>query len=482
VSERVVGRNFLTLGAGEIVARVLAFIGSAYLARALGAEMYGVVGFALAVLLYFSRLADGGLDLVGMREIARDRAEAARIVPAVLGFRIAASAALATLLAAGALAWLPRPDGPVLALFATTLVAVGAGTRWVHLGFERSGHPALARMVGEALALALVVALVRRPADVYRVPLAQLAGAVATAALLAWWVRARGVPLAVRWDWPTVRPLLARSARVVAAALLGLLAYNSDLIFLRFFRDAVTAGWYAAAYMPISLAINLGMAYRMSLLPTLARLGDERDGGAVAPGAPADRQRALYHTALAHLFAAVFPAALGGFLLAPQAIALIFGAEYAPAAPVLQILIWVIPIAQLREAPVAALVASAREDRLLRLNAVGTALNLGMNLILIPRYGMTGAAVTTVATESVRTGLAFAYARRAGFDPARLDRFWRATVAGLAMAALLVALRSWSAPWAFPLAVAAGSAAYLAALALLGGIRFRRGGLPALTV
>lgn len=467
MSERVVARNFLALGSGEIVARVLAFLGSVYLARALGAEMYGVVGFASAVLLYFGRLADGGLDLIGMREIARDPREAARLLPAVLAFRLAGSLLLAVLLAAGALAFLPRPDGPVLALFALTLIPIGASVRWVHLGLERSGAPSVARMVGEAAALGLTVLLVRQAADVRYVPLAQLGGGAVTALLLLRGLGGLGVPVALRWDWPAMRPLLARSSRVVLAALLGLLAYNSDLIFLRIFSGARTAGWYAAAYTPISLAINLGLAYRMSLLPTLTRLGTEEE-----------RQHALYHTSLAHLFAAVLPAAIGGFLLAAPAIHFVFGPEYAAAAPVLALLVWAIPFAQLREAPVAALVASAHEHRLLQLNAVGTALNIGLNIALIPRFGMMGAAVSTVFTEGVRTVLAFVYARGAGFRPAGPERFWRASLAGGAMAAVLLALRSLP----FPVAVSVGVAAYLAGLAALGGIRFRRGALPALTV
>ncbi len=429
--------------------------------------MYGVIGFAMAVLLYFTLLADGGLDLIGLREIARDRGVASRIVPSVFAFRILVSAALAMLLAAGSLAFLPHPDGAVLAGFAVSLVAVGASTRWVHLGRERFGRPAAARVAGEALALALVVALVQAPANVMFVPLAHLLGLGLTMALLAYWLRGYGITLTLGIDWSALAPLLARSWRVLLAAALGLVVYNADLIFLRLFRDATTAGYYAAASLPVSLAINLGLAYRSSLLPTLTRLGPT-----------ANRQRELYHTALAQLFAAVFPAALAGWILADQAIAVVFGREFAPAAPALQVLIWAIPFAQLRDAPSAALIASAREDRLLQLNAVGTVLNLGLNVILIPRYGMLGAAWAKVLTEAVRTVLALVYARSAGFDLARLSRFWRATAAGLAMAAVLYGLRFS----AFPVAIAAGAVAYLGALALLGGISFKRGEMPALTV
>ncbi len=468
MSERAVTRNFLTLGSGEVVARVFAFVGSVYLARVLGAEVYGAIAFATAILLYFSRVADGGLDLVGTREVARNHAEASRIAGPLIAYRLASSALLAVLLAAGALLWLPRRDALVLAFFALTLVTIGASTRWVHLGLERSKKAAISRVIGEALGLALLLLLVRSSDDFLNVPLAHLAAGSLTAALLAWWLRGYGVHLALRWNWAVVRPILRRSYPVVLASLLGLLVYNSDLIMLRAFRDARTAGYYAAAYTPISLAISIGMAYRMSLLPALTRLGEAGGGG----------QHELYQTALAHVFAVVLPAAIGGWILAPQVVALVFGREYMPAASVLQLLIWAIPLSQIREAPVAALVSHAREDRLLHLNAVGTVLNIGMNLVLIPRYGMMGAAASTVVTEGARTALAFVFAHSAGFPFASGWRFWRVAVAGIAMAALLITLRTSG----FWVAAALGSIGYLASLTLLGGIRLRRGGWPSLTV
>ena len=204
----------------------------------------------------------------------------------------------------------------------------------------------------------------------------------------------------------------------------------------------------------------------MSLLPTLTRLG------------AGNRQYELYHTALAHVFAVALPAAIGGCILAPQAIDLIFGDEYMAAAPVLQLLIWAIPFAQLREAPVAALVSHAREDRMLHLNAMGTVLSIGMNLVLIPRYGMIGAAASTVATEALRTILAFVFAKDAGFPLASGRRFWRVAVAGIAMAAVLITLRGYG----FWVAATLGSLGYLAALTIAGGIRFRRAQWPSLTV
>ena len=429
--------------------------------------MYGIVGVAMAVLLYFTRMADAGLDLVGMREIAANRTGAAPIVQSVLGFRILLSFGLAAILAVIAYAWLPSPDGLVLAVFATTLIPVGLSTRFAHLGFERGGFAAAGRVAAEALSLLLLLAFVHQPDDVLRVPLAQLVGYGVGTVLLAWWLREYGIRPVPRVEWSVLRPLLRRSMHVVGAALLGLIAYNSDLIILRYTHGAEIAGYYAAAYMPLSLAINVGIAYRVSLLPALARLG-----------ATPDLQQSLYQTSIAHVFAVVTPAAVAGMLLAGAAITFLFGAEYRPAGPVLQLLIWAIPLAQLREPPTAALVAAQREDRLLHQNAAGTVVNLALNFTLIPRFGMFGAAVATVATEALRLVLSYWFARQVGFRFTSADRFWRVTAASIAMAMVLLLLRHAH----FVIGAVAGALTYLITLMLLGGITLRRGAMPDLSV
>src|SRR5262245_6147427 len=174
--------------------------------------------------------------------------------------------------------------------------------------------------------------------------------------------------------WSRVKPLLPRAVPLVLSALLGLMIYNSDLIFLRLFAGPTEVGYYAASYMLISFLGNMGTAYSLSLLPTLTRLGRGSES-----------QRALYHTATAQVFAIALPAAVGGALLASQIIGLVFGQTYKASGPVLALLAWSVPLVLLRAVPMVALMTTAREDHLLRSTAWAAGLNLALNLWLIPR-------------------------------------------------------------------------------------------------
>jgi O-antigen/teichoic acid export membrane protein len=437
-----------------------------HVARAVGPTYFGSVGFALAVLLYMGRLADGGLDLgSGVGEVASRRGELGAFVPAVLTMR----ALLALLVAAGtallSLALLPAPDGRILALYAGVLVVMGLGTRWVHVGLDRAGTAAIARLLGESIVLTLLLTLVRRPNDVLRVPLAQLAGDATAALLLLLALRHAGLSLRPRFEPAAALPVLRRGWRLMGATILGLAIYNSDLLFLRAFLGATSVGFYAAAYAVVSFWLNLGLTYALSLLPAVTARTD------------VGQRHELRERALAHAFALWAPVVAGGAIVAPGLIRLLFGVGYEPAGAALRLLIWSVLPAVLAELVLAGLVAMRHERRVVRVYAGTLAITLVLNLAFIPRFGITGAAVATICGELARLALAARAAHAAGLGRMEPVRWWRAGVASALMAATLLALGT------LPVAAAVGigALAYAVALTAVGGIRFRRGALPVLS-
>ncbi|MFP5356181.1 MAG: oligosaccharide flippase family protein, partial [Gemmatimonadota bacterium] len=148
-----------------------AFAATVYLARTPSPAMYGIVGVAMGVMLYLTQLADGGIELVGVPLVARDRARVAAIAEPILSLRFAASVVLTLLVVIAGLTVLPQPDGAVMASTALALAFTGLSVRWVHIGLEHAGGVAIARTLGELVALGAIVALVHEAGDVGNVPL-----------------------------------------------------------------------------------------------------------------------------------------------------------------------------------------------------------------------------------------------------------------------------------------------------------------------
>lgn len=454
------GRRFLQLGLGEAVARVLAFVATVYLARTLGAGVYGVIVSATAVIMYLTFIADAGMDMIGVREVSAhpDR------VPALLGGVIGSRLLLVALLLVGTtitgLFILPKPDGPALALYAGTLVATALGTRFVHVGLDRAGNAAWSRVLSETTTAVLVLALVRQPEHLLRVPIAQIIGELSASLLLL-----RLLPQSARPHRLTIAPsetyaLVQRAWPMITHGILGLAIFNSDFLFLRVMKGAEQVGHYAVAYTLISFFQNLGVAYTMSLIPGLTSLrGDKR------------ATQHLVDDAMAQAAFGALPVALGGVLVAAPLVTMLFGAAYTPSVSPLVILLLVIPVALLRNVLQAVLVAHERQDRMLLTVTWAAGANVVLNLALIPRWGMEGAAVATLFTEVVRTVLSARYAADEGVARTPVMRLRNVLLATLAMGVVVWPLRGYPAFVSIP----AGGAAYIAVLLATGAIRVRGG-------
>ncbi len=426
----------------------------------LGAGGYGVIALALGITLYLQNLVDYGVESLGIRRVAASRLAAGELAGTYLAGRLALAGLVLGITVVVATLLFPDPEGPVLALYALTLVPIALSTKWVHLGFERAQPVGAARVLGEGLVLLAILGVVRSPTEIYFVPVAQVVG---DGIAMSWlWLRlgAAGTKVRLRWNGPRIRELARSAAPLVGHALLGLVIYNSDLIFLRVFRDRVDVGLYAVAYTLISFLLNLGWAYGQSLLPTLTRLDSE--GGDA---------RALFRSAQAQVFAVTAPLAVGGWLVAEPLLQSLFGDAYLPAGAALGVLIWSVPISLVRTLALAALIARERLDLVLRTTTSSAAVNLALNVALIPAFGIIGAAYATVITEAMRATLALVFTSREGFPGLPLARFLPSLISAAAMGAVVWRLGDTNV-W---LEVVAGGVVYGAAMLVTGGVRLRGG-------
>ena len=459
-------RNFFAVGSGEALARIVAFAGLLYVARNVGAAGYGVISFVAGATLYLTRVADFGIETIGTVEIARHREGISRLASAILTMRLAIATLLTLATIALSLVFLPEPDRTVFAVFALTLLPVAASTKWIHIGLEAARPVGVWRVVGEVVTLVVILAVVREPHHIWRVPVANFAGDVVAVFVLYWLLVRQRYVLRLRWDPETALPAFRKAIPIVSQFLGVLLIYNSATIFLRLLTSAEAVGHYAAAYALLSFTDNVCLLYGMTLLATLTRLG--RDMNA---------QRGLYHLALVQVFTVALPVSIGGMFLAPQIIRLVFGDGYAPSGIILQVLIWAILPYALRMVPWSALVANGRQGLAWRATAYAVVANVGLNLVLIRAYGAPGAAVATLSTELLVAAFMFFFSQREGIAMAPLQRFWKPVLAATAMALVLWLLRDVHFAYQF----AAGATSYALALMSVGGLKFRAG-LPLLAV
>src|SRR5207249_704760 len=145
----------------------------------------------------------------------------------------------------------------------------------------------------------------------------------------------------------------------------------------------------AAAYRFLDAVIALAASLGGPLFPRLS---------SVAISAPGEARR-LLEAGWRPLLALGLPLTVGTVAVAGDLVALLFGPEFAGAAPLLRLLILgTLPLFWVNVAN-HALVAGDRVWALVGVYALSALVNVGGNVLLVPRWGAAGSAVATVACE-----------------------------------------------------------------------------------
>ena len=403
-----IARNVGALAVARGATLLLTLGTVAHVTRALGAEGYGVIGFGLALYGFFALAARPGLDTLAVRELARAPGRVRGLAADVTSLQLALAVAAAAVYAA--VVWgLGRPAPERLALWAIglPLLVQPFALDWVYQGVERMGVLAVRNVAASAVQLAAALALVRSPDDlVWAGALQGLALAVVSAALWLAFRRDFG-PLRLRVRPGTWRTLLRPALPIAASALMILVYYSLDKLMLSALRGDRAVGLYEAAYRWVMVALVPATVFVQAFFPALS-------------AAHGDRPRMAGQ---ARAFARVnlgvgLPVALGGALLAGPLVTLLAGAEFAPAGPVLALLMANVGVVYLNLALGQPLLAWDLQTPYFWAVGGGAAANVVLNVLLIPPMGAMGAAWATLSAEvAVLAALGAVYWRTLGTLP-----------------------------------------------------------------
>ena len=398
-------RNFLysTISAGTAALLLLLYIAAA---RMLGSvDELGKFSFALLLGGVFETLMDFGLHQVTIRAVARDKSRASFLLRHALAIKLLwATAALAVLVVT---ANLLRPQWDVrLAcyLIGGSLVfrSYMLTIRGVLQGLEHFGWDAIVVLADRILLLVVGVAALMMGTGLRGLAIAFVIarGAALVLALVVTQTRLGGVGLA--YDAGVWREL-HRTALPLGFFLVVLNLYSYvDGVMLGSMRTDAETGLYAAAYRIYEGFTYAALALSTVLTPRLSALftTDRR------------QHRLLAIRGVSGSAALGAAVALVAFAIATPLLVVLFGADYAAATAAFRILVVGLPVVFAIWILHAIAISVDRERLLLQTGLVGLAVNVGLNLYVIPHYGPVGAAGATVAGEAVSLAILAAGLRR----------------------------------------------------------------------
>lgn len=383
--------NFTALFAAQAVSAAAGLISTAYLARTLGAEAYGILGFGTAVMSYFGLLVVLGTDTFGMREIARKKESIGDLVRSILGLR----AALSVVIFALYLLVVSTIDEPervktVMMIQGLGLFTTALGLDFVYQGLQRMGIIAVRQAAAAILVLIAVVLLVHAQEHILIAAAVPASAIIATNLWLAWRMNRDVTRFGVIVDAPAWAQLIKGSWPIALAAFMTAIYFNMDIVMLGFLTEKTEVGHYVGASRIYTMSLVLGGLVASTYTPVLAR--------AWGDGA---QMRKSYRDCLAAVMFFGAPLAALGVAFPSEILGIVFGAPFLAGRSALVLLMINVAVTHWCLAATMTLIAWNEQMAQMVAHAAGGVVNILLNLVLIPRYGIEGAALATLISQSL---------------------------------------------------------------------------------
>ena len=407
---RRVASNTAVQVAGKAAVLAIGAASIAVLTRYLGPSDYGRYTLALMYMQLFAVLADVGLLTTVVREISKDPSRTESLVGNALTLRLLLS--LVTIVVAVAISLLLpyEPDvrlAIVLAGGPLLLGMLNGSLTAVFQGQMRMGRSVSADVVGRAIAFGLAVLVATLDLGFFAVMGAAAGGALATL-IVSVVLSRRLVRISFLSDRAVWRTLLVASLPLGLALAINALYFRADTLIISLLRPVDEVGFYTLAYRILEFVLAGGTVFLTASFPVISRYVADEDR----------RLRPAIQSSWDLFLVAGVPVVVGGAILAPRLIELVAGEDFDQAVEPLQILLAAGTLAWVNGVFGYALIAKERQASALWLNVLGLTFNVGLNLALVPAYGIVAAAVITVASEVLILGGSYLLMRRNfGFFP-----------------------------------------------------------------
>jgi PST family polysaccharide transporter len=388
-------RNTGWLGLERVVQFLVAFAIGPVVARHLGPANYGLLAYAIAVTYLLTPLLTVGESLV-IRDLAGEAAPAGVVLGAAAVLSaVTTGFAAALILGLGDVASSVVPAGGervvVIVLLGAALKPVGVIDWWLQARLE-ARRAIFARTLALLLgACARIGAVLAGAALLTFAWLISAEAALATVFLVCAYRMAGGSLRSWRVDPAYMRSLGRQALPMVVAGLSVVLYMRIDQVMLGALSQSRQNALYAVAVNLTEVTWFLPVAVMTSLTPAMTRLW------------AADRERAaaqmerVYVGAAIGAYAVMVISALAG----PWVITLLYGRQYNDVVPVFLLLTLTNVFVYLGVLQTIWTVNERRQGLALLRTGVAAILNIGLNFVLLPRYGARGAAVTTVVAYAV---------------------------------------------------------------------------------
>ena len=383
--------NTLWLLAEKLIKLLGAVVVSALVARHLQPEGFGVLNFYLAMLSIASVMSSLGLNRIIVREVASsvDSKQAVDVVSTAFYLRLMASFTVFVIAVASSYYFVPQQHGfYAVIVFICLIFNASEVLDFYQQGISSFKVVSKARLIAFAVSVSFKLSLVLLEVELVWFLIANLLEYLLASLLIYKFcarMETRSILAIGRFERSRAKSFLSESWPEIIAGFSAILFLKMDQVMLYYLSDDAAVGIYSAASRLSEAWYFIPSAIVATTFPKIVALKENPD-----------KYKAFIlqlFTCLTYLSLVVVAIVM---LIADHVVDLIYGHDYEESAAVLVIHIWAGLFLCMGIASGSWLAAEKRLKLNLYRNIFGLIVNFVGNIMLIPQYGATGAAIAMV--------------------------------------------------------------------------------------
>lgn len=373
---------------------LVGFVSTIYFARTLGASVLGSYFLFLAYYGIFTLVVDGGFGEAAVKRIS-EGLDPNAFFTAFLFQRIAFVAILLSILIIVRSYFVDLNDSGLF-VWLLLLLVVSIFTGGVMNGLYGRGKTGVREScvsIGQISKLFIQIIAIFLGFGV-----AGLAGGMLAGTIFGGVIGLHFLDLKLaRFGWSHIKSLFTFSFWLILTSGGGLIFAYADTVLIGYFLDNVDVGIYRIAFQMTSFALLTTTAMRTTLYPKISNWGKSGKINLV--------EMSLAKAFTYSLILAI-PMFVGGVLLGDKLLYFLYGATFAKGANVLMILLAVQIANVFMFFFTMSLNALDSPKEAFKVSTIAAAINIILDILLIPIYGIEGAALATLATMTLNAILA----------------------------------------------------------------------------
>ena len=389
---RRIYKNTLYLGTAEIVSRLLQFVVMLYAARLLSKEHFGKFSFALSLSFIAIVLADLGINYMLVREISRNKNSASKYLLNAFAIKVILSFITLFVIAA-VLNILNYPQDTrqiVYIVWLFTILSTFTELFYsIFRAFEVMQYDAFLKMFRMFLLTSASLYVLFKGYGV--LPFSYMFVFVEIIVVLTAFVIAlkNFINLKAVFDFSFSKSLFKKALPFGLAIVFGGIYFYIGSVMLSKIKGDAEVAVYSVAYNIALAILFIPTVYTNAIYPVLSRYFKESK----------DSLKILYEKSFKYLYIIGLPISIGLYLLAGRVIFFFYDEAYSGSIIALQIISWYLFIKFLNFLLGTVLSSIDKQNKRMWGQGLTAIFNVVLNLLLIPKMGYVGAALSTFITE-----------------------------------------------------------------------------------